>query len=277
MLYVISTPIGNMEDITIRALNTLKKLDLIAAEDTRVTKKLLTHYGIKVKVVSCFKYNEAQMCDYLIGVLKDGLQVGLVSEAGTPSISDPGYRLVKRSLECGIIVNVIPGPSAVTAALSISGVEADRFVFEGYVAKKSKDREKILKRLKEEERSVVFFESPKRLMRTLEEMRDTIGDREVIVIREMTKVFEETVKGKISEVIKVFLEKGVKGEITVVLPGKQGSEDKDLHPCKEEIAELLKDEKMRVKDVAMIIAERWGLPKRRVYQEVLQLKGKSKS
>ncbi|MDY6843293.1 MAG: 16S rRNA (cytidine(1402)-2'-O)-methyltransferase, partial [Thermodesulfobacteriota bacterium] len=183
MLYVISTPIGNMEDITIRALNTLKKLDLIAAEDTRVTKKLLTHYGIKVKVVSCFKYNEAQMCDYLIGVLKDGLQVGLVSEAGTPSISDPGYRLVKRSLECGIIVNVIPGPSAVTAALSISGVEADRFVFEGYVAKKSKDREKILKRLKEEERSVVFFESPKRLMRTLEEMRDTIGDREVIVIR----------------------------------------------------------------------------------------------
>ena len=221
MLTLVPTPIGNLEDITLRALNTLKQADTILAEDTRTTGILLKHYGIEKRLQSFHIFNEHQALTGLIERLKQGEFMALVSDAGTPSISDPGFLLVRECLKHDVTVECLPGPTAFVPALVKSGFPTDRFVFEGFIPHK-KGRQTWFKSLAEEERTIVCYESPHRLVKTLEQLVEYFGgDRMVSVSRELTKLFEETKTGTATEVLKHFSAKDVKGEIVVVIHGRQ--------------------------------------------------------
>jgi 16S rRNA (cytidine1402-2'-O)-methyltransferase len=220
ILYVVSTPIGNLEDITLRALRFLKEVDLIAAEDTRHTRKLLSYYDIHTPLTSYFTHNEASKGVRLIARLKQGAQVALVSDAGTPGISDPGYRLLQKAWKENIKVVPIPGPSAVTAALSISGLSAQGFLFEGFLPPKSKKRREKLLQIEQEHRSVVLFESPHRLMASLADMEEILEDRQILVARELTKKFEELLRGTPAQIRKEFAQRKPRGEFTLIVEGK---------------------------------------------------------
>ena len=216
-LFVVATPIGNLEDITLRAIRTLKECDFMLCEDTRRAKILLNHYGIEKPLISYFEGNEEKRIPEVIDLLKEGKNIALISDAGTPLISDPGYRLVKRCREEGIDVLPVPGPSAVIAALSVSGLETDRFTFLGFPPQKKGKRRKLLKEIKDFEGSIVFYVSPYDIKEFLEEVLEVLGDRRVCICREMTKFFEEYIYGKLSEVKDKVKEKG---EFVVVV-GKQ--------------------------------------------------------
>jgi len=221
-LYLVATPIGNLEDITLRAIRVLKEVDLICAEDTRKAQILLKRYSIDTPVTSYYDHNQERKSPLLLKRLKEGGKIGLISEAGTPGISDPGFTLTKKALDEGIPVVPIPGPTALISALIVSGLPTDRFLFEGFLPrKKGKKRERLLA-LQEEERTILLFESPYRVLETLREIREIFGDREVAVAREMTKKFEEVKRGKIEEVTEHFEKKGVKGEVVIVLNGREG-------------------------------------------------------
>ena len=219
ILYLVATPLGNLEDITLRAINTLKEVDLIAAEDTRRAKKLLTHYQISTPVTSYFEHTSFKKTQSLLAHLKEGKDLALISEAGTPSISDPGYRLTRLAIENTITVIPIPGPSAVITALSASGLPTHSFIFEGFLPRKTGKRRNLFLSLQNQERTLVFYESPRRLLTTLQDLLQVLGDRQIVVARELTKMFEEIVRGKISEVIGVFEGKTIKGEITILVSG----------------------------------------------------------
>ncbi len=220
VLYIVSTPIGNLDDITLRALKILKRVDLIAAEDTRRTRKLLSRFDIHTPLVSYFEHNELKRLDRLLSHLKRGKELALVSDAGTPGISDPGYRLIKQAIERGIPIIPIPGPSAVIAALSISGLPTDSFTFTGFLPKKGSKRRKLLDKLGDSDGTSILYESPHRLVETLEDLMGVCGDRQIVVTRELTKAFEEVIRGRISEVIYTLKGRRIKGEITIVLAGK---------------------------------------------------------
>jgi len=220
-LYVVSTPIGNLKDITLRALETLKKVDIIAAEDTRRTRKLLTHYSIKKPLVSYFEHNKFIRGRYLVERLKEGKSIALVSDSGTPGISDPGYYVINLAIENGIDVIPIPGASALLCALSASGCPTDRFVFEGYLPVRRKRRRDLLGELKDEPRTVIFYEAPHRLLRSLEDIREVLGDRKVVLGRELTKKFEEIRRANVGELIQHFVEHKPRGEFVIILP-KEG-------------------------------------------------------
>jgi len=207
-LFVVATPIGNLEDITLRAIRTLKECDFMLCEDTRRAKILLNHYGIEKPLISYFEGNEEKRIPEVIDLLKEGKNIALISDAGTPLISDPGYRLVKRCREEGIDVLPIPGPSAVIAALSVSGLETDRFMFLGFPPQKIGKRRKLLEEIKDFEGSLVFYLSPYDIKEFLEEVLEILGDRRVCICREMTKFFEEYLYGKLSEVKDKVKEKG---------------------------------------------------------------------
>ena len=226
-LYVCPTPIGNLEDITLRVLRILKEVGLIACEDTRVTGKLLEHFGISARLVSYHEHNEIQRLDYLLGLLKEGKDVALVSDSGMPGISDPGFILVRAAVENGIEVVCLPGPNAAVTALVASAFPTDKFVFEGFFPKKKKDRLKLLESLKHETCTMLFYESPKRLVETLRDVTDVLGMREIAVVRELTKLFEEVVRGPALEVLQVFLAKEPRGEIVVVIKGADTAEAMD--------------------------------------------------
>jgi 16S rRNA (cytidine1402-2'-O)-methyltransferase len=219
-LYIISTPIGNLEDITLRALRILKEVDLIAAEDTRHTGSLLKHFGIQKPLTSYFERNELKKRELIAFRLKQGDRIALVSDAGTPGISDPGFRLIQTAIENKIPIVPIPGPSAAMVALSVSGLPTDAFLFKGFLPHKSKKRKDLLKQLEETKETLIFYESPHRITETLKDIFDTLGDREMVLARELTKIYEEILRGKVSEIQNQVGERKLKGEITLVLAGK---------------------------------------------------------
>ncbi|MCX6249639.1 MAG: 16S rRNA (cytidine(1402)-2'-O)-methyltransferase [Bacteroidetes bacterium] len=220
-LYLVPTPIGNLEDITFRAIRILKEADLVLAEDTRKTLILLKHYGIEQKVVSHHSFNEHQTLKTVVGKIRSGLTVALVSDAGTPGISDPGYLLLRECLKDGIKVECLPGPTAFIPALVNSGIPCDRFLFEGFLPHK-KGRQTRLKELSEEKTTMVFYESPHRLLKTLEQFCEYFGeDRTACVSRELTKIYEENRRGTLTELKAHFGEKEVRGEIVIVVQGKK--------------------------------------------------------
>ena len=216
-LYVVSTPIGNLADITLRAIETLKKVDLIAAEDTRHTKILLDKYGIKTPTTSYFEYNKIQKSGYLLKVLSEGKSVALVSDAGTPGISDPGYTIIKLCIDNNIPVVPIPGPSGLITALTVSGKPTDQFTFVGFLSPKPIKRKNQLKKLRDEGRTLVLYESPHRIGKLLNDVLEVFGDTQLVVAREVTKKFEEIRREKVSESIEHFESKGVKGEFIVII------------------------------------------------------------
>jgi len=220
-LFIVSTPIGNLKDITFRAIETLKSVALIACEDTRHTKKLLSHYGINAPTTSYFEYNKIQKGEYLLKLLQEGKDIALVSDSGTPGISDPGFNIVRLAIENNIPLTIIPGPSAIIAGLVLSGMPTDSFVFEGFLTQKSGKRRKELDILSQEKRTVVLYESPHRLLKTLKDMLDIMGDRDIAISREVTKVFEETIRAKVSEAIKHFTLNQPRGEFIIVIKGEK--------------------------------------------------------
>jgi len=224
MLYVVATPLGNLEDITLRALRVLQEVDLIATEDTRRTRILLEHYHISKPLTSLYDYNEAQKAPMLIRRLQEGVSIALVSDAGTPLISDPGYRLVQLAISREIRVIPIPGPSAVVAVLSVAGLPTDRFVFEGFLPKKPGKRHRCLVALSEEPRTLIFYESPRRVVELLGEMQAVWGDRRVVLARELTKKFETILRGRFTEVQAQLEEHPPQGEVTLAVEGATAAE-----------------------------------------------------
>ncbi len=216
MLYIVSTPIGNLKDITLRAIETLKSVDLIAAEDTRHTKILLDAYQIQKPLTSFFEHNQIKKADHLISLLKEGRHIALVSDAGTPGISDPGFLMVRLATENNIPITVIPGVSACISALTASGLPAHRFVFEGFLSPKSGARRNKLISLKGQKTTIIFYESPHRLLKTLKDMRDVWDDPTIVVARELTKKFEEIRKDKTSLLIEHFTLHAPKGEFVLL-------------------------------------------------------------
>ncbi|HOW35414.1 MAG TPA: 16S rRNA (cytidine(1402)-2'-O)-methyltransferase [Candidatus Omnitrophota bacterium] len=217
MLYIVSTPIGNLKDITLRALEILKEADLIAAEDTRHTKILLDHYQITTPTTSYFEHNQLKKGDFLLSKLKEGQKIALVTDAGTPGISDPGYQLIRLARENDIPVTVIPGPTALIAALSLSGLPAHNFIFEGFLPVKSGARRKKLEEIKAEKRTVIFYESPHRLLKALEDIKEVLDNPQVVVAREITKKFEELKKTSATDLIQHFSKTTPKGELVLLL------------------------------------------------------------
>lgn len=228
MLYVVATPIGNLDDITIRAINTLKSVDYVYAEDTRQTKKLLNHFSIDKIVYPYHEHNKMQQIDIMVKLLKEDKHIALVTDAGTPCISDPGYEVVDKALLNGLKVVPIPGASSVTAAASVAGLNMRRFAFEGFLPKK-KGRQTLLIKLKDEERAIILLESPNRVLRTLKDIKEYLGDRNIVIIREISKIYEEIIRGTTDELIKRVEEKELKGEIVILIEGieKNKAEEDD--------------------------------------------------
>lgn len=222
MLYIVATPIGNLEDITLRALNTLKQVDFVAAEDTRHVKILLDKYEIQKPTISFHAYSDERKLNELIDMLKAGKNIALVSDAGTPGISDPGYVLVKAAVENGIMVTPIPGASAFLTALSASGLPINQFLYLGFLPLK-KGRQTLLKSLQEEKRTFVFYESPHRLIKTLSECVQYFEDRQIVIGRELTKVFEEFFRGAPEQALAYFKSKQPKGEFVIMIGAKEKS------------------------------------------------------
>lgn len=218
VLYLVSTPIGNLRDISLRALDVLSKVDLIAAEDTRRTKILLNFYDIATRTICYFDHNKEKITPSLLSELQRGKSLALVSDAGTPGISDPAFYLAKNAIEAGVILRAIPGPTAMIAALITSGLATDRFVFEGFLPVK-KGRQKRLELLCTETRTIILYESPQRLLRTLQDLYEKLGHRNVAIMREITKKFEEHIRGDIHTVLNTLKTKNIKGEIVIVVEG----------------------------------------------------------
>lgn len=275
-LIVCATPIGNMDDISVRALNALKSADLIAAEDTRHTLGLLNHFDIRTPLVSCHQYNENDRAPEIIEKLQSGLTVVLVSDAGTPAVSDPGEVLVRHVREAGIPVTAIPGPCAAITALSMSGMPSRRFVFEGFLPVPTKERRAAAERLKSEERTAILYEAPHRLKETLRYLYDQLGDRELLLARELTKIHEEAIGRKLSEWIAYYEEHDPRGEYVLILGG---ADPEALHAEKQaEFMHLTLTEHMALKagmppkEAMKAVAAERGMTRREVYAGLLKEK-----
>lgn len=278
ILYICGTPIGNLEDITLRALNILKKVELIAAEDTRHTKKLLNYYQIDIPITSYYEYNKFKKAPYLIEKIKSGQKIALVSNAGMPGISDPGYVLINLALKNNIKVIPIPGVSALTTALVVSGLPTDKFVFEGFLPRKSAGRKKYFKNIKNEERTIIFYEAPHRLKRALKDMLDIWGDRKITVARELTKNYEEIIRGKLSQVLNEIDLRDIKGEITLVVQGGIKRKEEDIMGflkrefILEEYLKKLKNQGYSNKEIIKMAQETLNIPKNIIYKKLLEIK-----
>lgn len=270
-LYIVSTPIGNLEDITLRAVRVLKEVGLIAAEDTRRTKKLLNAYEIHTPLTSLYDQNELRKSRSIISRINDGMDVAYVSDAGTPGISDPGYVLVNQAITSHINLVPVPGVSAVITALSVSGLPMDRFVFNGFLPSKSNKRKQFLELLKNETGTMVFYESPNRLVTTLREMEEILGNREIVVLRELTKVFEEILRGRVREVAQSLRDRAMKGEVTLIVAGRDKAPPQ--YSCVEVRArfdELREDNGLTTRDIVDVISGEMNISRKMVYREVLK-------
>ncbi|MGE5304612.1 MAG: 16S rRNA (cytidine(1402)-2'-O)-methyltransferase [Alphaproteobacteria bacterium] len=269
VLYIVATPIGNLEDITFRALRILKEVDLIAAEDTRHSRRLLDHYGIKTPLTSYHEHNEQSKAPHLVERLQRGENVALISDAGTPVLSDPGHRLVQEAIRTGIAVSPVPGPSALVAALSASGLSMGAFAFEGFLPAKKKERREKLQSLCAEARTLVFYEAPHRLKKSLADIGMIFGSREMVLAREMSKVHEEFLRGPAGDLMAQLADREVRGELTLVIAGATA----EPTGAEEIMAEIrkLKSDGMRVKEIAALLGEKYSVAKREVYRMVLEL------
>lgn len=270
-LYIVSTPIGNMEDITLRAIRVLKEADLIAAEDTRHTRNLLNRYEIETPLTSYHDHNKEEKAPVLLTRMLEGKNVALVSDAGTPGISDPGYFLINLAVDQKIPVIPIPGATAAITALSISGLPTDRFVFEGFLPAKQSARTKRLNELAAEERTLIFYEAPHKIIKTIEDMISVFGDRNAVVTRELTKIHEEIIRAKLSDVLKQLKQKTVKGEITIIVHGASKEPLKKDIDTAVYLKNLMLHRGLTKKEAIAAAAEELGLPKKEVYKESLKI------
>jgi 16S rRNA (cytidine1402-2'-O)-methyltransferase len=271
VLYVVATPIGNMDDITLRALRVLREVDLVAAEDTRRTRVLLAHHGIARPVTSYYDAVERKKTPALVTRLVSGARIALVTDAGTPGIADPGYHLVRGALAAGVPVVPVPGPSALTALVSVAGLPAERFVFEGFLPSRAGQRSARLRALAAEPRAMVFYEAARRLDAFLADAEEILGDREAVVGRELTKRFEEAVRGRLSEVRRRFAEgEAARGEVVVLIAGAGEDAKPAASTLDDDIRQALAAGQ-RVSELATALAERTGLSRREVYRRALEL------
>lgn len=270
-LYLVGTPIGNLEDITLRALRILREVDLIAAEDTRHSRKLLTHFGISKPLTSYFDHNKGVKGAAILAKLQEGLSVALVTDAGTPCISDPGYQLVRDAVSAGVPVVPIPGPSAALAALSASGLPSDAFLFAGFLPNRQGKRRERLEQLSGEPRVVILYEAPQRLAATLADIAAICGDRELVIARELTKVYEEFIHGRAGEIALRLQERPVKGEVVVLLtPAAPAADERGASVTI--VLERLMAEGLSLKDAVREATAACGRPRGEVYEAALQLK-----
>ena len=274
-LYICGTPIGNLEDISFRVLRILKEVDLIAAEDTRRTKKLLHYYEINTPMSSYHEHNELEMTERLIKELKAGKDIALVSDAGMPEISDPGSLIVKRAIKLDILVFPVPGPTALISALVVSGLSVDRFVFEGFIPRKGKERKSFLDNIESQERTIVFYESPYRLLDTLKELNKVLKGRKIAVVRELTKIHEEKYYGTSKKVYELLKDKEIKGEIVLVVEGRDKLNEYEEKVWKElsilEHLELLMENNYTKKEAIKEVAKLRNLSKSDVYKEAIAI------
>ncbi len=271
-LYVVATPIGHLEDITLRAIRTLKQVDLIAAEDTRHTRRLLAAHQIENHLISYHEHNEQQRTAELLGRLENGAAIALVSDAGTPTVSDPGYRLVEASAARGIPIVPIPGVSAAITALSAAGLPSDSFTFVGFPARKKAKRLQQLVQLATVSRTLIFYQSPRRVLKFLTEVKDAFGDRPAVLARELTKLHEEFLRGSLAGIIEKLEQRPeIKGECTLLVGGAEGAEPlpQDLDAA---VAEALAQSDQSLSGLARDLARRFGVPRKEIYDKALALK-----
>ncbi len=280
VLYVVGTPIGNLKDISVRAKEVLGEVSLVAAEDTRSTRKLLTHLGVNAGLLSCHKHNERTSAKKVIALLAEGKDVALVSDAGTPALSDPGASLVKLVREAGFSVVPVPGASAIVTALSVAAMPADSFFFAGFLPNKQVERRKTLEQLAEIPHTIVIFEAPHRLFDALEDILDILGDRQIIVARELTKMHETVISGSVSGIIKQLSNGRVRGEITLVIEG--ADEDRHRKSCRDPEAvgralqHLISEKSLSVRDSVDLLVRLTGMTKSQVYPLALEIRQKPK-
>lgn len=273
ILYVVGTPIGNLGDFSPRAVETLEKVDFIAAEDTRVTVKLLNHFGIKKPMVIYQKFNEYEQGDIIVSRLQNGESCAIVTDAGMPCISDPGETLVKLCIKADVKVEVVPGPSAVISALAVSGLSVSRFTFEGFLSVKRTSRMEHLMELRHERRTMVFYEAPHKLLSTLKDMNSVFGDRNIVVVKELTKIHETSWRGTLSEAVKYHTENPPKGEYVLVLDGEQIEKEEMRDPMEEaisiakELMEKGKPASMAAKEAAKLTGQTKGEVYKRLMEE----------
>ena len=268
-LYVVATPIGNLEDITYRAVRILNQVDLVAAEDTRHSRKLFAHFGIHKPLVSYHDHNEQQRQEELLLRLQAGENIALISDAGTPCIADPGYRLIASCHAAGITVVPIPGPSAIITALSAAGVSTERFAFEGYLPQRTKARGYLLRQLNGEQRTLVFYEAPHRLAATLADLVDIMGaERPLVVARELTKLYEEFFRGTAAEALTRFTQEPARGELVLIIPPSSQGPQMNVRDA---LRKLLNESDLSRREAVKLIAKEYGLSGSDVYRESLSL------
>lgn len=275
-LYLCATPIGNLEDITLRVLNTLREVDLIAAEDTRHSIKLLNHFEIKTPLTSYHEYNKVEKARYLVGLLQEGQNIALVTDAGTPAISDPGEELVRQCHEAGVEVTSLPGPSACITALTLSGLPTRRFCFEAFLPADKKERQQILSVLQQETRTIILYEAPHHLVKLLEDLLETLGDRRLTICRELTKRYEEVRRTTIAEALSWYQENDPKGELVLIIEGKPFAEiQKEQEQAWQELSieehmERYVSRGIDRREAMKLVAKDRGVSKREIYQALLK-------
>lgn len=271
ILYICPTPIGNLEDITLRTIKVLNEVDLIAAEDTRHTLKLLNHYNIKKPLISYHEHNKITAGEKILEEIKKGKNIALVTDAGMPGISDPGEDIIKRCIEENIELVALPGPTAFVLALVLSGLSTESFVFEGFLPSKGKERKDRLNKLKNETRTIILYEAPRRIISLLKDLLEALGNRKIAISRELTKIHEETFRGTIQEAIEKFESQNPKGEFVLVVEGTDVEEQSFDHISIKEHIKMYMDEGLSKKESIKKVAKERNIPKSQVYREGIDL------